>query len=258
MSAPVIDNSPMMMRQLLVFAIVCWASAFAQDGDIYAADEYPNPFFDTQACGRGTQRSYICDPSFILKAEEAQQLEALLGIIRNETACPCADHYCNAAHPGYKIGIALVKKIAPSNPMKTGEDEKDPSFVIQQNLEKSSLFAYTLLKRWQMGACGEDVIILYSVVDNVFYTITGEVAEKKLTASMIGDISMNTREMFRPSTAFEGLLSLVKQYQAVFMGRYKQPDYRLTMPEAQAVRSHAGFVLPSLLALLMGLLVAVH
>lgn len=42
-----------------------------------------------------------------------------------------------------------------------------PALVIEQNLYESRLFAYTLLQTWRMGACGEDVIILYSVVDNV-------------------------------------------------------------------------------------------
>ena len=48
-------------------------------------------------------------------------------------------------------------------------------------------------------------------------------------------------------------------FRAVFLDRYEGPEYKLRIPTPQAVKgSGAGFVLPSLVGILTGLLVAVY
>ena len=73
------------MKYLILLAVVCWASVSAQDEGAYMAKNYPNPLTDPELCGRGSEKSYICDPNNVLKAEEGNPV-LIACLIREEKA----------------------------------------------------------------------------------------------------------------------------------------------------------------------------
>lgn len=63
------------MHCLILLALcISWASAAAP----WAASDFPNPQTDSQACGRGDVKSWVCDPDGVLSVQEANVVEGML------------------------------------------------------------------------------------------------------------------------------------------------------------------------------------
>jgi len=181
---------------------------------------YPNPRTQPSECGRYMRQSYLCDPNHLLSDDEAIQLDLVLEGVRNDTRCPCSNHACRTnPRTGYLIAVALMHHIEEEeNYVDSGDS--DVQEVIDHDLSKARLFAYTLERStWNFGECDEDVIILYSKQDNVLYTITGETVERnrKLTAAHIGEISMMVLDKFTSGKVFEGLYTMINEYKKRLM-----------------------------------------
>jgi hypothetical protein len=173
--------------------------------------------------------SYICDPDRVIVPVEADQLNAVLANIVNETNCPCSRYSCSLHPEGYKIGIALVRKIRPDEEFHLRpDDERDANAQhVDWKLNEGKLFAHELRQKWQMGRCDEDVLIFFSLHDGVLYTAVGDVARLKLNYDLIRAISMNARRDFGPGgNIFRGLLQIVKEYRTVFFGTYHAASSR--------------------------------
>jgi len=245
-------NSNIIFSLCLVLILLIVA-VFAQPHD---RAHYPDPRKDSEECGRGSKKSYLCDPDQVLNPGEGDQLDREIERVMNETSCPCSYESCATRkyRKGYKIAIALIKKM-PDDPdvqYREGEDE------LTHTLNKASLYAYTLLSRWKIGTCGEEIIIFYSQEDNVLYTMTGDVAERRLRNSIIGEISMEGRGKFG-SNNFEGLLYLITKYREVLSGNYK--EHPVAKPQTAALTDSSSFsfastsfvILSSLLAAVLTL-----
>lgn len=63
-------------KQCLIILGLCisWTSAAAP----WEAIDFPNPYSESQACGRGDVKSWICDPDGILSVREANVVEGML------------------------------------------------------------------------------------------------------------------------------------------------------------------------------------
>ena len=53
-----------------VVLVLCTVHSQGQDEQAWSRKEFPNPLVNVDMCGRAGQKSYICDPSNILRAEE--------------------------------------------------------------------------------------------------------------------------------------------------------------------------------------------
>src|SRR6218665_966949 len=60
----------------------------------------------------------------------ANQLDGMIAKIINETACPCSAYSCEHHREGYKIGIALIRKMVPKSDAKSQDDDLDEGQVI--------------------------------------------------------------------------------------------------------------------------------
>lgn len=234
---------------LLVVLLICILAVCA---DEYDRAHYPNPMNDPEECGRN-KRSYLCDPDSILNPGEADQLDREIERVTNETKCPCSENSCDSRkyRKGYKIAVALINKMPDDKyvQLKEGGD------ILENNMEKARLYAYTLLNRWKIGSCNEGIIIFYSKEDNVLYTMTGDTAAKKLKSTSIGEISMEGRGKFG-SNNFEGLVYLITQYRDVLMDKYREND--VIKPKTAALTDSSAFSLASTsCVVLWGLLAAV-
>jgi len=131
---------------------------------------------------------------------------------------------------GYGIWVALVQRIRP-NPVREsnrGEDNR----LVDTTLKHARLFAYTQEEFWELTDC--DVVLLYSLEDNVVYTTTGVEAEKRLDNDKVADISMKARHNFGHKDIYHGLDSIVRDYKDAFLGRY------VSVMESQQMKPRYG------------------
>lgn len=197
------------------------------EGQHYTKDNYPNPMKDPAVCGRTqVKKSYVCDPDHILGSQdkEASQLDGLIAEIVNETTCPCSAYSCEHHREGYKIGIALIKKMSHQSDARSQDDDLDEGEArrrkILKSLHEAQDYALEIQKKWMLGRCDEDVIIFYSSDDNVVYTITGDVARMKLTNEIVASVAKEARRTGFAKSSFDGLWKIVNDYRAVFLNSY--------------------------------------
>ncbi|CAH1800325.1 unnamed protein product [Owenia fusiformis] len=211
------------MNHLLIvgaFLAVCM-STLAQDSpkkdkEAWHRSEFPRPQMrnETRLCGRRNKASsWVCDPANIISYEEANQLDVLIGQTRNGTKCPCSEWECIRNKLGYTISVALVPAI---------ETDKDADDDVHTRLNDGKLFASILeIRRWNYGRCEEDIVIFYSLNDNVLYTSVGGTAFKVLNHNLITEITMEASNYFGPNRDIaRGLRHIISGYRNVFLGRY--------------------------------------
>jgi len=232
----------MLNSAVVVSVVLCVCTAQTQVQEVWHRSEISNPQVDVEKCGR-YQKSMICDPNNILEQEHANQLDDLIEMIANSTECPCSGFYCEQNPQGYRIAIALVPHMRwdmEAEGKKRPEDAKEED-LLDMNLQEAQKFSYTLLTKWSPGQCNEDVIIFYSLYDNVLYTTTGSQAKKALTDTLVADIAVDHREYFSPSgNIFEGLRNLIADYKLVFDGKYKARQMSAVTPDPAAVMGSGG------------------
>jgi hypothetical protein len=215
----------------------------------WMAEDFPNPMLDVRKCGRCGVKSHICDPNKIISTANANLLDQQIMALKNSTRCACSKLTCLDKKDGFTMSIALFEKMRPIKNSKDGADRSGAP----HRLNNMNLFAYTVLKHWQMGDCDDDILISYSLRDNVLYTIAGQTAGDKMESDIIGEISMAHRMQFSPSNRqeiYEGLRDMIISYREVLNGDYKG---RMKYEKAQvaALRSGAPSVSAGVLIVLL-------
>jgi hypothetical protein len=209
-------------------------------GQTFTKESYPNPLQDPELCRPRTRsRSFLCDPSQILTPTEANELDAVLASIAEQTRCPCSSFSCaesehDAHGNGYKVGVAVMRRLSGDSEASRHQD--DDKYAAKQKLiqtlNEAKLFTIELHKNWKLGHCHEDVVILYSADDDVVYTVTGGVARKMLDDKMVADISLDARRNNHPTLGFKGLKKIAQDYKSALLGRYVAPP--------QAIKGRGG------------------
>lgn len=197
---------------LALMAIASYCEA-QKKTTVWEAGYYPNPEKRPDLCRR-EGRSRVCDPNTLLKDGEANKLDELIRGVEENTECACQLHHC-FDNKGYRIGVALAKKI--KDPAK-----KERGTMLHGRMMKGRRFAYHIKYLWKLGACTDDVIIIYSKDDKVFYTIVGKTAAKKLKARLIGRISVAANKYFERGDIFKGLKHLIQKYELVFQDKFEK------------------------------------
>lgn len=179
-------------------------------------------------CGRQSfKKIYVCDPDKILGPgdDEASQLDVIIKKIANESICPCSSYFCEHENAGgYKVAVAVAKRMSEDDIVVDDDDGYDPSqtkqLLITKRLREASKIADSLLKKWKLGVCEEDVLLFYSHDDEVVYTKLGEVASKKLTRNLVNEITDRAIRRGFSSSPFDGIHSILTDYKAVFTNTY--------------------------------------
>lgn len=213
---------------VVVLVITLWECCSSIDGSsppvARSIEDIGNPRIDVGICGRNNQPSYICDPDHILSGGQDDALESQILSIHDSTLCPCSDALCKSSGSGYLITIAIVNKmnltVIPTDKNVPNQNDEHASHL-DTMLSGARKLASDLLKKWNLGRCSESILILFSRSDNVLYTVTDVVAEKKLTDDLIGEISMDVRSEFGQNVT-SGFRKLLTEYKEVFDGTYKR------------------------------------
>ncbi|ESO89341.1 hypothetical protein LOTGIDRAFT_229193 [Lottia gigantea] len=218
----------MMMK--IIFAVTLWniLSVFGQlDPDQmpseWTPEQFPNPQRNSQACGLRNERGYVCDPNRILSEEEIDALNwLLLGLVQNDTHCPCSVWACEQKKQGYSVGIAIVKKL------------KLPTRTMRP-LDQARAFAHYLeTSQWHFGRCEEGIVVLYSQQDGALQFMAGQTASQIVTNDVARAIGDQVAYNFRNGEPHHGLYELVLLLRSVLNGNKM---YALA-PSAEAL--HGG------------------
>ncbi|XP_033740868.1 uncharacterized protein LOC117327796 [Pecten maximus] len=165
-------------------------------------EKFPNPRVNVTLCGRECMQSWVCDPSGILKPRDADVLDEKIDAIATNGICGCRK--CVDGQDGYKIGVALVRKMAVH------------SFVLSQNVDKENMAiefsAYLRSVSWKFGNCDNNIVIFYSQEDRKVMTSTSSRVESVLSVNCTGDIFNEAKPMFRDDRVFEALDHMVTRY----------------------------------------------
>ncbi|XP_060084473.1 uncharacterized protein LOC132563740 [Ylistrum balloti] len=165
-------------------------------------ESFPNPRVNVTLCGRECTQSWVCDPSGILNTRDADILDEKIDIIASNGICGCRT--CLAGTDGYKIGVALVRK------MEIG------SFAVVDNVDKDNLAmefsAYLRSVSWKYGKCDDSIVIFYSQEDRKVMTSTGERVKQVLSINCTGAIFNEAKPMLRNDHVFEALEHMVTRY----------------------------------------------
>lgn len=168
----------------------------------WTKETLPNPRVDVALCGRECMQSWVCDPAGILKPHDADLLDEKLDGIATNGICGCRS--CVDGKDGYKIGVALVRKMGI------------PSFVLPQNVDKDNMAiefsAYLRSVSWKFGSCDNSIVIFYSQEDRKVMTSTGSRVNDVLTVNCTGDIFNEAKPMLREDRVFEALDHMVTRY----------------------------------------------
>lgn len=224
---------------LVVLAILGVDVGFGQPRYSWLPEELPNPQNNPRACGLGIEPGYICDPNHILSKRELETVNwHLEGIAETQGGrCPCSQWYCDkqarARLPHfYQVAIALIPSLRL--PRDTLGREVEP-------LDQAQTFAFRLENQlWNISACEEDIVILYSRDDNALVTMAGATARQQLDAFSRRTIHAMVGGHFAEGRIVEGLLRMVYEIDLVLNGNRYQ-DY---MAAGQTSDSHR--LLPSL------------
>lgn len=213
---------------LLLLSSICMISEVScqySSRTEYSRQRYPVK--DPVLCGQDrVDKSYVCDPDHILESQdkEANQLDKLIAQIVNETYCPCSAYSCENHREGYKIGVALIRKMEFDGDFKNEDDDLDEFEArkrkVVRNLQQAKLYAHEILNKWMLGRCDEAVVVFYSHEDNVVYTATGSIARMKLTNEIVATVAKDARRTGFYKSAFDGLWKIVNDYRSVFLNSY--------------------------------------
>ncbi|ESO12537.1 hypothetical protein HELRODRAFT_159093 [Helobdella robusta] len=202
---------------IVIFCALCLSYEVKEDGTLI----YPHLEDKQMLCGRDSWKTIsVCDPDKILglKDVEASQLDEIIKKIKHETKCPCSNYICTKDPGGYKVGVAIVKKLSDDDLASSLDDEdhyeqnSNRRKKNEKKLEEAGKFAHMVRNLWKLGRCDEDIIIVYSHDDKVIYTVTGDMASKVLTNKLITEITGKVVPYGFNKGAFHGLNSILHDY----------------------------------------------
>ncbi|KAI8792039.1 hypothetical protein BgiBS90_007503 [Biomphalaria glabrata] len=193
------------MLRIVLFALWALNVVHAQPKLEWLPEELYNPQVEPQKCGlKYNEPGFVCDPNRILGEDIHSINWHLKDAAYNGTKCPCSNFYCERdPYPakGYHIGVALVKKMV----LQKNGDGSNNSVK-----DQAQLFAYILEnEKWKMGRCEEDIIIFYSLDDNVLSLYGGSTAIAKLSPYYRNLLIHKVASRFNEGRIVEALHNLI-------------------------------------------------
>ncbi|KAL3238832.1 hypothetical protein MRX96_021862 [Rhipicephalus microplus] len=152
-----------------------WCNLEDEDPDskwYWRVDEYPHPLTQPRYCNR-YRPSFVCDPDRVMTKKQADALDGIIERIRNETLCIC-----------------------PTQPVE----------------EAVRVFAETLRKKWNLGNCDDDILLLISTKDTMSTTLVGPAVSDVFPQEVADQIYLESRGHFSNCNFYLGLESMVQSY----------------------------------------------
>ncbi|XP_060078388.1 uncharacterized protein LOC132557878 [Ylistrum balloti] len=162
--------------------------------------KFPNPRFDALLCGidGSTSQHYVCDPDRLITSQ-VLAVDKALKTIQEQTSTQCTAP--NGEVQSFIVAMALINRmripdfsdvnicindcgqIQPAVNSLSAEINTAQKDTLMEN------FASFLRAEWGMGACGNDVIILYCQEFDLLYVSAGYGASNFINSAVISDIS---------------------------------------------------------------------
>ncbi|XP_064620336.1 uncharacterized protein LOC135483396 isoform X3 [Lineus longissimus] len=132
---------------LLLFAC-CWPTGEAA-AKTYNARTFPSPMLKPTECGMGNNKSFVCDPDYILHRLQATQLNDLIRSKTKSFRCTCKDD-CTDYSDKYAMMVAIVTRVDVAQ----NASMEERKLAVDQ-------FAKDLQERgWAGGNCQNDIVIV--------------------------------------------------------------------------------------------------
>nr|XP_037286801.1 LOW QUALITY PROTEIN: uncharacterized protein LOC119179784 [Rhipicephalus microplus] len=176
-----------------------WCNLEDEDPDskwYWRVDEYPHPLTQPRYCNR-YRPSFVCDPDRVMTKKQADALDGIIERIRNETLCICPT--CSKSHArGITLGVAIMEHFHRVN---------------NQPVEEAvRVFAETLRKKWNLGNCDDDILLLISTKDTMSTTLVGPAVSDVFPQEVADQIYLESRGHFSNCNFYLGLESMVQSY----------------------------------------------
>ncbi|XP_035209349.1 uncharacterized protein LOC118183844 isoform X2 [Stegodyphus dumicola] len=165
--------------------------------------EFPNPQIEWRMCGR-PEPSFICDPEFILDRGNVERLDELANMFRRSTTCLCPSCPSNA---GVSIGIFIRSNITEETLMR---------------YQTGRAVAEMLRKRWNLGKCDDDILIVLLTHQNISDFSMGSAVRKILSEQTAMEILKECRIHFDSGWFYQGLESVVNSFNDVIVQIQKE------------------------------------
>ncbi|KAL1443509.1 hypothetical protein MTO96_007420 [Rhipicephalus appendiculatus] len=156
----------------------------------------PHPLTQPRYCNR-YRPSFVCDPDRVMSKKQADALDGIIERIRNETLCICPT--CGKSHArGITLGVAIMEHVHRAN---------------NQPVEEAvRVFAETLRKKWNLGNCDDDILLLISTKDTMSTTLVGPAVSGVFPQEVADQIYLESRGHFSNCNFYLGLESMVQSY----------------------------------------------
>ncbi|XP_074646790.1 uncharacterized protein LOC141902792 [Tubulanus polymorphus] len=160
-----------------------------------------DPTKEPSECGVWV-KSYVCDPTRILRDGEAMKLNTKILDIQNTTPCTC-DKCQRKTASGYKFAIGLVSSI----PLEVQQSAKEATHLFAEYLRNSS---------WNYGGdCGNDAVIFLNTEHKLVYTATGIRIKKIIDDDCALKVYKASKDSFDGSKYYEGLNKMLGFYAVI-------------------------------------------
>lgn len=163
--------------------------------------EFPNPQKEFRLCGR-RNASFICDPEHILDIGDVERLDQLADEFRKSTSC-----LCSQCEVGTSLGIFIRSKLTEESTVKypTGRS-----------------VAEMLRKRWHLGKCNDDVVIILLTEMNISDYSLGAAVKEILPDETAQLIMEDCNVHFLSGWYYQGLESVVTSFSDMFLKLQKE------------------------------------
>ena len=163
--------------------------------------DFPNPQKEFRLCGR-KNASFVCDPEFVLDIGDVDRLDHLAQEFRKSTTCICSP--CNT---GVSIGI-FIRRSLTQEVAKLYPDGKG--------------MAEMLRKRWHLGKCNDDIVIILLTDMNISDYSMGSSVQGILPDKTARLILTDCNIHFLSGCYYQGLESVVSSFNDVLVKLQKQ------------------------------------
>jgi len=157
-------------------------------------EEFPHPILSAPPLCRVQGPSTICDPEGILTYKQKSDLNIVTRKLKSSLKCYCNTN-CTVDTKGISVGIALAHSIYR------------PYSLEPKN--NTAAFAYYLREKWNLGICGNDILILIVDRDEQWYPSLGVVARQIIPTRTLDRIYQEAQDAFARREFFEGLSNML-------------------------------------------------
>ncbi|XP_064620334.1 uncharacterized protein LOC135483396 isoform X1 [Lineus longissimus] len=184
---------------LLLFAC-CWPTGEAA-AKTYNARTFPSPMLKPTECGMGNNKSFVCDPDYILHRLQATQLNDLIRSKTKSFRCTCKDD-CTDYSDKYAMMVAIVTRVDVAQ----NASMEERKLAVDQ-------FAKDLQERgWAGGNCQNDIVIVLCKEYKMIVTSVGRETNKVLTDSCTSTVTNGVVGLLEQDRHFAVVQELIFKY----------------------------------------------